>query len=47
MYLQDGLTSAHVGLIHHDLTIEAAGAQERRIKHIGAVGRRDDDNALV
>ena len=47
MYLQNGLTSAHVGLIHHDLTIETAGAQERRIKHIGAVGRRDDDDPLI
>lgn len=32
---------------HHDLTVEAAGTQQRGVEHVGAVGRGDDDDALI
>src|SRR5690606_20115124 len=31
----------------HNLTIEAPRAQQRRIKHVGTVGGRDDDDTIV
>ena len=45
--LEDLLATAHIGQRHHDLTVEATGTQQRRIEHVGPVGRRDDDHALV
>jgi hypothetical protein len=47
VHLEDALAAAHVGARHHDAAVEAAGAQERRVEHVGAVGRGDDDDALV
>ncbi|MGY3407131.1 hypothetical protein ACVWZV_003244 [Bradyrhizobium sp. GM5.1] len=38
-------TNVRVG--HHDLTVEAAGTQQRGIEHVGTVGRGDQDHALV
>src|SRR3546814_17953096 len=32
---------------HHDLPVEAARAEQRRIEHVGPVGGGDDDDAFV
>ena len=45
--LEDLLAADDVGVRHHDLAVEAAGAQQRRVEHVGAVGRGDEDDALV
>ena len=45
--LQDALAALDVGARHDDAAIEAARAQQRRVEHVGAVGRGDDDDALV
>ncbi len=47
MHLEDLLASADVGQRHDHLPVEAAGSQQCRIQHVGPVGRRDDDHALV
>ena len=47
MHLENRLTSAHIRLVHNDLTIEAARTQESRIEDIRTVRRRDDDDSLV
>ena len=47
MHLEDLLAADDVGVRHHDLAVEAAGPQQRRIEHIGPVGRGDQDDALV
>ena len=47
VHAQDLLAAAHVGQRHHHLAVEAARAQQRRIEHVGPVGRGDDDDALV
>src|SRR5262245_57242397 len=44
---QDALAALHVGPRHHHPAIEAAGAEQRRIEHVGAVGGGDQDDALV
>ncbi len=44
---QDLLAADDVGVRHDDLAVEAAGAQQRRVEHVGPVRRRDDDDALV
>ncbi len=41
------LAADHVRVRHHDLTVEAAGAQQRRIEHVGPVGGSDQDDAFV
>jgi hypothetical protein len=33
--------------VHHDLAVEAARTQERRIEHVGTVGGGDQDDAFV
>ena len=38
---------ADVRVGHHDLPVEAARAQQRRIEHVGPVGGGDDDDAFV
>ena len=38
---------AHVGGVDHDLAVEAAGPEQRRIEHVGPVGGRDEDDAVV
>ena len=35
------------GRLHDDAAVEAAGAQDRGVEDVGAVGRGDDDDALV
>src|SRR5947208_1522492 len=37
----------HVGQIDGDLSIKASGAEQCRIEHVGAVRRRDDDDAFL
>ncbi len=44
---EDLLAAAHVGARHGDAAVEAAGAQDGRVEHVGTVGRRDDDDAFV
>src|SRR5690606_17671183 len=41
------LAADDVGVRHDDLAVEAARTQQRRIEHVGAVGRGDEDDALV
>jgi len=47
MDLEDLLAPANVGVGHHDLAVEPAGAQQRRVQHVGPVGRGDQDDALI
>ena len=44
---QDLLAPLEVRRADRDLPVEAAGPEQRRIEDVGAVGRRDDDDALV
>src|SRR5208282_3811921 len=44
---EDAFASPHVGARNHDASIEPARAQQGRIENIGAIGRRDQDYALV
>ena len=41
MHAQDFFAAAHVGTVYHHAAIEASGAQQRRIEHIGTVGGRN------
>ena len=45
--LEDLLAAAHVGQRHHDLAVEAARAQQRRVEHVGTVGGGNDDDAFI
>ena len=47
MNLEDLLAADDVGIRHHDLPVEAARAQQRRIEHVGTVGRSDQDHAFI
>ena len=47
MDAQDRLAALHVGAAHHHAAVETAGPQQRRIEHVGTVGRRDQDHAFV
>ena len=47
VHLQDGETLPVLGQRHHDLAIEATGTQQRRVEDVGAVGSREDDDALA
>ena len=47
VHLEDFLAPEHVGVRHHDLTVEAARTQQRGVQHVRPVGRRDQDHALV
>ncbi len=44
---QDLLAALHVGGIDHDLAVEAAGAQQCRVKDVCAVGCRDEHHGIV
>ena len=44
---QDALAAGQVGLGDHDLPVEPAGAQQRRVEDVGPVGGRDDDDAAL
>ena len=45
--LQDLLAADDVRIRHHHLAVETAGTQQRRIEHVGTVGRRDQDHAFI
>ena len=45
--LEDLVPALEVGTVDHDLPVEATGAQQRRIKHVRAVGRRHDDDVVL
>ena len=47
VHAQNLLAPLEIGIAHGDLTIEAAGPQERGVEDVGAVGRRHDDDAVV
>ena len=47
VHLEDLLAADDVGVRHHDLTVEAARTQQRGIENVGAVRRRDEDDALI
>ena len=44
---EDAFAALHVGTVDDDAAIEAAGTEQRRIEHVGPVGRRDEDDAFV
>jgi hypothetical protein len=35
------------GLRHHDLAVETAGTQQRRVQHVRTVGGGDQDHPLI
>src|SRR6266536_2521893 len=45
--LEDPEAAVKVGPRHDDPAVEAAGPEERRVEHVGAVGGGDEDDALV
>ena len=47
VHAQDPLAADDVRVRNDDLPVETAGTQQRRIEHVGTVGRRDDDDAFV
>ena len=46
MYLEDGNAPLQVGQLHRDTPVKTARTQQRRVKRLRPVGRREDDNAL-
>ena len=44
---QDGATAIEVGGVDRDPPIEAAGAEQRRVEHVRAVGGRNHDHGTV
>jgi len=47
MHTENLLAPVDIGDRHHHLTVKPARAQQRRVEHVGAVGRGDDDDAFV
>ncbi len=47
MNRQNAFAALDVGTIDHDAAVEAARPEQRRIEHVGTVGRRDEDDAFV
>ena len=47
MNLEDLLATDDVRIGNHHLAIEPAGSQQRRVEHVGPVGRRDQDHAFI
>ena len=47
MHFQDLLAADHVRVGHHDLAVEAARTQQRRIEHVRPVGGGDQDDAFI
>ena len=45
--LENAFPSLHVGPSHHHPTVEPSGSQQGRVQHVGAVGGRNEDHALV
>lgn len=40
-------THGYVWAVHGDLAVKPAGAQQRRVEDVGAVGGREDDDASI
>src|ERR1044071_2863836 len=47
MYAEDLLTALQIGVPDRDLSIESARSQECGIEDVGAIGRGDNDDAVV
>ena len=47
MQLEDVLATGQVGQLNGDAAVKATGAQQGRVKAVGAVGSSENDNALV
>ena len=47
MHLEDFFAAQNIRIGHDDLAVEAARTQQRGVEHVGPVGRRDEDDALV
>src|SRR5690606_29296099 len=47
VHLEDALAADDVGIRHHDLPIEPARAQQRRIQYVRTVGGGNEDDALI
>ena len=47
MQLEDVLTAGQVGQLDGDAAVKTTGAQQGRVKAVGAVGSGEDDDALV
>ena len=45
--LEDAEAAVDVRPVHHHAAVEAAGAQQGRVEHVGPVGGGDEDDALV
>ena len=45
VHLEDRLATATVGRLHGDPAVETTGPQQRRVEHLGPVGRADHDDA--
>jgi hypothetical protein len=47
VHSENSFPAPHIRSVHHDLPVEAPGTQQCGIQHIGTVGGRDEDDALV
>ncbi len=47
MHFEDFLTADYIGVRHNNLTVEATGAQQRRIQYVGTVGGGNQNNAFI
>ena len=47
VHLQNFFTPLHIRQSDGDLTVEAAGTQQRRVQNVGAVGCGDDNDAFL
>src|SRR5207302_8879986 len=47
VHAQDALAALEVRQVDDDAAVEAAGAEEGRVEHVGAVGGRDEDHAVI
>ena len=47
MDAEDFLSPVHIGKGNGDLTVKTAGAQQRRVENVGAVGGCDDDHTFL
>ena len=45
--LEDARAALAVGAVHHDLAVEATGAQQRGVEDVGPVGGRDEDDVVL
>ena len=47
MDLEDFLAADNVGIADHDFAVEPARTHQRRIEHVGTIGRGDQDHAFI